>query len=66
MVVQAKYRSRGTLLGSDPVHEVAVSAGRYDAQIAVVATNTGFTETALSSAEKNRQRSWVKDTALEQ
>lgn len=52
LVVQAKYRSRGTLLGSDPVHEVAVSAGRYDAQIAVVATNTGFTETALSSAEK--------------
>ncbi len=52
LVVQAKFRSRGTLLGTDPVQEVAIGAGKYDAQIAVVATNTGFTEAAIERAEE--------------
>ena len=50
LVIQAKYRSKGTLLGPDPIQEVAIGAGKYDAQIAVVATNTGFTESAIDKA----------------
>ena len=52
LVVQAKFRSKGTLLGAEPVQEVAIAAGKYDAQIAIVATNTGFTESAIARAEE--------------
>ena len=52
LIIQAKFSSRGTLLGATPVQEVALGAGKYDAQIAVVATNTGFRDAAILRAEK--------------
>jgi superfamily II DNA or RNA helicase len=49
---QAKFRSNGTLVGTDPIDEVTVAVDRYGARVAVVATNTGFTSTAVASARR--------------
>ena len=50
LVVQAKFRSNGMLVGAEAVQEAARATGKYDAQIAVVATNTGFTNAAVHKA----------------
>ena len=50
--IQAKFRSNGTLVGDEPLKEVAVAAGKYNAEIAVVATNTGFRREALEVRKK--------------
>ncbi|HCD35644.1 MAG TPA: restriction endonuclease subunit R [Chlorobium sp.] len=52
-VFQAKFRSNGGTDGAG-VHEAALAAGKYDAQTAVLATNTYFYENAYAAQrEKN-------------
>ena len=71
VVIQAKFRSNGVLLSAAPIQEVAVAAGHYDAQVAVVATNTGFRHEAISLARRYREDLgikfilWNKDSLLD-
>jgi superfamily II DNA or RNA helicase len=51
-VVQAKFRSSGQLVVPGAVDEVTVALDRYGGQVAVVATNSGFSESAILHAKK--------------
>ena len=51
-VVQAKFRSGGQLISTEPVDEVTRAIGQYGAQVGVVVTNTGFTRDAVGYAKK--------------
>ena len=60
MVVQAKFRSNGTTVGAETVDEVNTASGRYDARIAIVATNIGFRADGLRRAEKLERDTGVR------
>lgn len=51
-VVQAKFRSRGQLVGADAVAEVTTAIDRYRAARAAVATNSGYTADAVERARR--------------
>jgi superfamily II DNA or RNA helicase len=51
-VMQAKFRSTGQLVGPTAIDEVTVAVDRYGADVAVVATNSGFTSSAVALAQK--------------
>jgi superfamily II DNA or RNA helicase len=51
-IAQAKFRSAGHLVGPSAIDEVTVAVDRYRAQVAVVATNSGFTSAAIALAQK--------------
>lgn len=51
-VIQAKFRSPGQLVGHSAIDEVTVAIDRYGGDVAVVATNSGFTPTAVDLARK--------------
>ncbi len=53
-VVQAKYRSRGQLLGPSVVDEVTTAVDRYRADVAAVAVTTGFTSEVPTHATKRK------------
>ena len=53
-VVQAKYRSRGQLLGPSVVDEVTTAVDRYRADVAAVAVTTGFTSEVPAYATKRK------------
>lgn len=51
-VAQAKFRSSGQLVGHSAIEEVTVAIDRYGGNVAVVATNSGFTPSAVELARK--------------
>lgn len=51
-VVQAKFRSGGQLVGPPAIDEVTVALDRYGGQVAVVATNSGFSGLCVTHAQK--------------
>ena len=53
-VIQAKYRSKGQLLGPAVIDEITTAVDRYDANIAVVAVTTGWSQDAPVYAMKRR------------
>jgi len=53
-VVQAKYRSRGQLLGPSVVDEVTTAVDRYRADVAAIAVTTGFTSEVPAYATKRK------------
>lgn len=53
-IVQAKYRSTGQIIGTDPIDEVTTAIDRYRADVGVVATNTGFSGTSVRFASKRK------------
>ena len=51
-VVQAKYRSRGRLIGPSVLSEVTTAVDRYNADVAAIAVSTGFTADVPSQTTK--------------
>ncbi len=70
-VVQAKHRSTGQIVGDEPVNEITVAVDRYGANVAAVATNTGYTSSCVALAQKRAKdlgtamRLWNGDALLE-
>ena len=59
-VIQAKFRSHGVLLGSTTLDELVTAAGRYDAQVAVLATNSGFKKETITAAQDLHQELGIR------
>jgi superfamily II DNA or RNA helicase len=59
-VVQAKHRSTGQIVGTEPIDEVTVAVDRYGATVAAVATNTGYSAAAVTLARKRAADMGVK------
>lgn len=51
-VIQAKYRSQGQFIGSSVVDEVTRAIDYYRAEVAVIATSTGFSADAVNRASR--------------
>ena len=51
-VIQAKYRSQGQFIGSSVVDEVTRAIDYYRAEVAVIATSTGFSADAVNHASR--------------
>ena len=51
-VIQSKYRSRNQVVGSKVVEEVVEAIGRYEAEVAVVATNASVSRDASQRAKR--------------
>ncbi len=53
-VIQAKFRSRGQLIGPSVLDEITMAVDRYRADVAAVAVSTGFTTEVPSRASKRK------------
>ena len=51
-IAQAKFRSAGQLVATEPIDEVTIALDRYGGQVGLVVSNTGFAPAAIQYARK--------------